>query len=130
MKVLYTTNQGFGSTMAGQMCSKLTKNKMANLNAFQSGHLTVQSPQTRAESPETVGSTEKFEGMLVEGLNANCCFDDIPDGFQDIDTCDFGDASKDGFDFERPSGTSSPSNSERTLEKWEYLLRTRPRDPM
>lgn len=88
------------------------------------------STQTRDASPETVGSVEKYEGMFVEALNANYCFDDIPAGFQDSEHFPYGDASKDTFEFEKPSETNSLSNSERTLEKWEYLLRTRPRDPM
>ena len=88
-------------------------------------------PETRSASSETLVPTDRCDGMSVEGLNANCCFDDIQaaDGFETDESYYFVEG-KDEFGLERPSDSKALTNSERTLEKWEYLLRTRPRDPM
>ena len=68
--------------------------------------------------------------MAVDGLVGNTSYfdDDVSNEFEPLSCQDAtNENSKSGILTTR---SSELSNSERTLEKWEYLLRTRPRDPM
>ncbi len=73
--------------------------------------------------------TERCDGMAVDGLVLNSSY--FHDASLEFEPLSCQSAANGAPTSEiRTSQSSEPSNSERTLEKWEYLLRTRPRDPM
>jgi hypothetical protein len=73
--------------------------------------------------------SDSCDGMAVDGLVGNSSyFDAASDALEPFSCQDAtNETSTSGI---ATSRSSELSNSERTLEKWEYLLRTRPRDPM
>jgi hypothetical protein len=73
--------------------------------------------------------SERCDGMAVDGLVVNSSYFDGPSIEFEPSSCQ--DATNEAPTFGiTASQRSEITNSERTLEKWEYLLRTRPRDPM
>ena len=115
----------------------LTKNKM-DLFVI-NGFVREQSYTSISHSSLSAGSngeiddgitSEPCDGMAVDGLVGNTSYfdDDVSNEFEPLSCQDVtNESSTSGIS---PTRSSELSNSERTLEKWEYLLRTRPRDPM
>ena len=76
-----------------------------------------------------VHTSERCDGMSVDTLVVNSSYlDDTSVEFDPVRSQGATNEALTSRNIQLQS--SEPSNSERTLEKWEYLLRTRPRDPM